>query len=97
MNGDLFSQNPIGKLDYVIDIGLHDALDEHLVDSVDGPVYMTDRDWISLRFSLKDKYDTNGTWTCTDGFSDYSSTPRYDLEDTYPNVDDNTQNCQVSI
>ena len=29
MNGDLFSQNPIGKLDYVIDIGLHDALKKH--------------------------------------------------------------------
>lgn len=41
----------------MIDIGLHDALDEQLVDSVDGPVYMTDRDWITLRYSLKDEYE----------------------------------------
>ena len=76
----------------MIDIGLHDALAEQLVDSVDGPVYMTDRDWITLRYSLNDEYEAingNGTWTCTDGFSDYS-TPRYDLDDTYPNVEDAT-------
>jgi len=59
------------------------------VDSIEGQVFMTDRDWISLRFSLKDMYSA-GVWTCSDGYSDYS-TPRYDLEDTYPNVQDTDQ------
>lgn len=62
---------------------------------MDGPVYMSDRDWISLRFSLKDKYGI-GNWTCRDEYSDYSSTPRYTLEDTFPNVLDFSQDCAVS-
>lgn len=95
LNANLYSQNFIGKLDYRIDIGLHDADQEKLIDGVDGPVYMSDRDWISLRFSLKDMYSV-GNWTCRDEYSDYGSTPRYDLDDTYPNVLDFSQDCTVS-
>ena len=56
---------------------------------------MTDRDWITLKFKLYDK-DSIGQWDCLDGFSNYSSTPRYDLTDHYPNKMDESQNCQVS-
>ena len=34
----------MGKLDYFIDIGLHNTTDEHLVPTFDGNVYMTDRE-----------------------------------------------------
>jgi len=59
-----------------------------------GTVYLTDRDWIRLSFSLKDK-DSIGTWKCIDGFSDYTKQPRYDLADHYPNVQDDIQDCNV--
>lgn len=85
----------MGKLDYFIDIGLHNTTDEHLVQTVDGNVYMTDRDWVTLKFKLYDK-NSIGQWSCIDGFSNYNATPRYDLQDHYPNKMDSSQNCQVS-
>jgi len=90
----LYSQNRIGKLDYKIDIGLHNASDEHAVQSFDGIVYMTDRDWISLKFKKHDLTQI-GVWKCIDGFSDYNSTPRYDLTDYYPNNADLVQDCNI--
>ena len=85
----------MGKLDYFIDIGLHNTADEQLVPTFDGNVYMTDRDWLTLQFKLYDK-NSIGQWSCKDGFSNYNDTPRYDLTDHYPNKRDESQNCQVS-
>ena len=87
INQDIYGQNPIGKLNYFIDIGLHNKSDERLVNSIEGPVYMTDRDWITLKFALYDK-DSVGNWSCIDGYSNYTATPRYDLTDYYPNNKD---------
>jgi hypothetical protein len=55
INQDIYAQNSVGKLTYYIDIGLHDKNDERMANSASGPLFIPDRDWISLKFYLYDK------------------------------------------
>lgn len=51
---DIYAQNKIGKLTYDINIGLYDEDKKQLVQTPAGPANITDRDWLTLQFRLRD-------------------------------------------